>query len=287
MTLLRVLAVGAQALVEDLGRPGLLAQGVPTSGALDGDSLRIANRILGNPVGAAGIEVLLGGLILRPDRSVVVAVAGAPCPVSINSAPAAFGEAVAVPAGAELRLAAPPSGLRSYLAVRGGIDVPPVLGSRSTDTSSGIGPAPLRPGDVLAVGPAPQEQIGFAPILPPPGGAVQVRAGLGPRHDLLTSAAHALLGGEQWRVASQADRIGVRLEGPRLELTHSGELPSAPIIAGAIQVPPSGQPIVFLADHPTTGGYPIVACVQPADLAALAQARPGESVRITLRANAI
>lgn len=287
MTALRVIAVGPQALIEDLGRPGHLGIGVAPSGALDGPSLRAANRVVGNPEDAAGVEVLLGGIVLQADSPVVVVVTGAPAPVRVDDKAAAFGEPLTLLPGSQLTIGRPTRGLRSYLAVRGGIDVPTMLGSRSTDTSSGLGPAPLKPGDQLAIGPAPGDRVSGAHIPPMVSGDVQLTADLGPRDDLLTDAARTQLAQSVWRVSNHTDRIGVRLDGPPLHLRHAGELPSAPIIAGAIQVPPSGQPIVFLNDHPTTGGYPIVACVRTDDLASLGQARPGDSVRVSLRDNRI
>lgn len=287
MTALRVIAVGAQALIQDLGRPGLLGIGVAPSGAIDAASLQVANRAVGNPEGAAGIEVLLGGLVLQPNAAVVVMVTGAPTPFTVDGRPVPFGEPVTVAARSRLSLGRPPRALRSYVAIRGGIDVPLVLGSRSTDTSSGLGSPPLRAGDRLAIGSPPDHPVAYAGSLLIPGGPVRLRADLGPRDDLMTNAAKDQLAQCDWRVSAHTDRIGVRLEGPRLALTHSGELPSAPIMAGAIQLPPDGQPIVFLRDHPTTGGYPIVACVRAADLDSLGQAVPGEIVQISLRDNPI
>lgn len=287
MTALRVIAVGPQALIEDLGRPGHLRIGVAPSGAVDAPSLRLANRVVGNPEDAAGLEVLLGGLVLQPDAAVVVMVTGAPTPITVEGRPVPFGEPVTVAVGSRLSLGRPPSGLRSYVAVRGGIEVAPVLGSRSTDTSSGLGPKPLRTGDLLPVGPPPDRPVNHTDSVRVPDGAHRLVADLGPRDDLLTGAAKDQLAQCDWRVSAHTDRIGVRLEGPRMELTHTGELPSAPIIAGAIQVPPDGQPIVFLQDHPTTGGYPIVACVRAPDLSSLGQAAPGEIVRILVRENRV
>ncbi|KYH46059.1 biotin-dependent carboxyltransferase family protein [Branchiibius sp. NY16-3462-2] len=287
MNALRVIAVGPQALIEDLGRTGHLGIGVAPSGAIDGPSLRAANRVLGNPESAAGVEILLGGVELQADSPVVVVVTGAPAPVTVDGNPAPFGEPLTLGAESTLTIGRPTSGLRSYLAVRGGIEVTETLGSRSTDTSSGLGPTPVQPGDRLVIGPAPSEPVNGDPIPPLLSGPVHLTAYLGPRDDLLTKSAKTQLTQSVWRVSNHTDRIGVRLDGPPLALNHTGELSSAPILAGAIQVPPSGQPIVFLNDHPTTGGYPIVACVRREDLPGLGQARPGETVRITLRANEI
>lgn len=287
MTVLRVLQVGPQALIEDLGRPGRLAIGVAPSGAIDAASLQVANRVVGNREDAAGIEVLLGGLVLQADSPVVVVVTGAPAPITVDGRAAGFGDPVTLSPGSRLSLGPPPHGLRSYVAVRGGIVAPVILGSRSTDTSSGLGPALLRAGNRLEIGPPPRRPVTGAHIPHVASVAVHLTADLGPRDDLLTGRAKQQLAQCVWRVSSHTDRIGVRLDGPALELTHTGELPSSPIMAGAIQVPPSGQPIVFLNDHPTTGGYPIVACVHMDALASLGQARPGDMVRIALRENEI
>lgn len=287
MTSLTVLAVGPQALVEDLGRPGRLGIGVAGSGALDAASLRAANRLVGNPDGAAGVEVLLGGLRWRADAPVTFAVTGAPAPLWVEHRPVAFAEPCSVAAGATITLGTPVTGLRSYLAVRGGLAVPAVLGSRSTDTSSGLGPPPLQPGDRLPIGPPPQRAVEPADAPKQFSDVRQLVLDLGPRHDLLTRSARTSLTRVSWRVSADTDRIGVRLDGPALTLTSTGELPSAPILPGAVQVPPSGQPVIFLVDHPTTGGYPVIGCVRRADVALLGQSRPGSPVRLSVRENRV
>jgi len=266
--MIEVVDAGPLTTVQDLGRPGFAALGVPRSGAFDPAALALANRLVGNDERAAGLEVTFGGLELRFVAPATVALTGAACPGL------EFGAAVSLPAGAGLRLGRPAAGLRSYLAVRGGLAVPPVLGSRSTDTLSGLGPAPLRTGDRLPVGAATGEVSG-ASAAPPAGGSFAVR--FGPRDDWFTPAARALLLSAEWTVRPESDRIGLRLDGPPLERAVAGELPSEPTLPGAIQVPADGRPIVFGPDAPVTGGYPVIAVLL--ELAAVAQLRPGDRLR--------
>ena len=281
MRALEVLTPGPQALVEDLGRPGYAHLGVAPSGALDVSSLRLANRLVGNPAEAAGIEALLGGLSVRFTTSATVAVTGPPVPVVVDDR--SFGSHTPVPvrAGQTLTLGTPSTGLRCYLAVSGGIVVDPVLGSRSRDVLSGIGPAPLSASDVLPLGPPTGIPTGADVVVPAsaPGDLV-VPVTLGPRDDWLVSPGSGLAA--WWTVTSESNRVGLRLEGTALRRAAAyaeGELPSEGVLTGAIQVPPNGLPVVFLADHPTTGGYPVAAVVRPRALGALAQARPGTRVR--------
>jgi allophanate hydrolase subunit 2 len=161
--------------------------------------------------------------------------------------------------------------------------VTPVLGSRSTDTLSGIGPPPLRTGDVLPVGPEPAELpiIDVAPVRPPSGDTIVLRAVLGPRAEFVAEPLE--LARVTWTASSRSDRIGMRLEGGRLRRAGDDEVPSEGMVRGAIQVPPSGEPVVFLADHPVTGGYPVVATVCDADVDRAAQVRPGQKVRFVVR----
>ena len=291
---IEVLAPGPLTTVQDLGRPGLAHFGVPGSGAADTGSLRLANQLVGNPAGAAGLEVTLGRLALRFDSDAVVAVAGAQVRLALSTPgddrqDPPHGTAFAVPAGSVLRLGAPVTGLRSYLAVAGGIDVPPVLGSRSTDRLSGLGPPPLRPGDRLPVGRA------RSPIRTPPdhrpgthvpaaADPVPLRVLAGPRDDWFAPAALAALAAGSYQVTSASDRTGLRLAGPALGRSPAapGELPSEGVAAGSLQVTHEGQPILLLADHPTTGGYPVIAVVVTADLALAAQLRPGQRVRFAV-----
>lgn len=284
MSGLVVEAVGALALVEDLGRPGHADIGVTRSGAADRRALRLANRLLGNPKGTAGIEVLLGGLAVRAEGAVRVCLTGAPTPAQVDGRAVGLGVPVDLGDGQLLTLGMPPTGLRTYLAVRGGLAEPTVLGSLSTDPTMGTGPAPLAPGRRLAVAPAstsgPAAFVDVAAPEPPPVTDVVLRVVLGPRDDWFTSTALLTLTSQPWSVTADADRVAVRLAGPRLDRVDPGrELPSEAVVRGAVQVPHSGQPLVFLADHPTTGGYPIVAVLADDDIDVVAQLRPGERVR--------
>ena len=282
---LEVLATGPLATVQDQGRPGLADLGVGASGAADRAALALANRLVGNLDSAAGVEVTFGGLAVRAGADLLVAVTGAPGPVRVAGRLEPVNALVRVPAGAVLELGAPTSGVRGYLAVRGGVAVAPVLGSRATDVLSGTGPAPLRPGDLLPVGlpVAPLPAVDFAPVAPPPAGDLRLRVTLGPRDDWFTRAAVRRLLAEPYLVTSDSDRVGMRLTGPPLDRARPAELPSEGVVRGAVQVPPTGQPVVFLADHPLTGGYPVIAVLAERDADRAAQARPGQRLFFTLR----
>jgi len=272
---------GPLTTVQDLGRPGLASLGVPESGALDPRALKLANRLVGNPEDAPGLEVTFGGLRLTARRPVVLAVTGAPVSVTVDGAAVGLGCAVPVPAGSSVRLGSPRYGVRSYLALRGGVQADQVLGSASTDLLAGIG-APLADGDDLDVGAAPETDVPIVdgvPFSTPTGEDLLLRVVLGPRDDWFTDEALDLLLGSEWTVESRSNRIGVRLTGPTLQQRRKRELPSEGTIAGSLQVPHNGQPTLFLADHPITGGYPVIAVVHTADLPQLAQARPSQVVR--------
>ncbi|MEU1517799.1 biotin-dependent carboxyltransferase family protein [Streptomyces sp. NPDC005811] len=277
---LSVVRAGALTTVQDQGRPGHAHLGVPRSGALDGPAAALVNRLVGNAPGAAVLETTVNGCALRPRRAVTVAVGGAPCPVTVNGRPVAWGAPVRVPAGAVLDVGSAVSGLRSYVGVSGGVTVEPVLGSRSTDLLSGLGPAPLTDGTVLPLGPEPavHARVDVAPQAAPPAELV-LRVTLGPREDWFTREAVRVFTTRAYRVSPASNRIGLRTEGPLLERALPGELASEGMVLGAVQVPPDGRPVVFLADHPTTGGYPVIGVVRTADLPAAAQAVPGTPVR--------
>jgi biotin-dependent carboxylase-like uncharacterized protein len=276
---LHVRRVGASVLVQDLGRPGWAHLGVPRSGALDGPAAALAQRLVGNEQSAAGLEVLLGGLEIQSDAGAWVAVTGAACRVEVAGRPREFAEPVWLPAGGTLRLGSPAAGLRSYVAVAGGIAIEPVLGSRSTDTLGGVGPSPVAVGDVLPVGTAGGPPAAVDTPRPPAPGPLRLLPG--PRADRVDGDALALLAGTSYTVSPDSDRIGLRLVGDPLPLARTDELPSEGMVLGAVQVPPDGRPVVFLADHPTTGGYPVVAVVERDDLWRCAQLRPGERVGFT------
>ncbi|GAA0850301.1 biotin-dependent carboxyltransferase family protein [Streptosporangium amethystogenes subsp. fukuiense] len=292
--MIEVIASGPYATVQDLGRPGYAHLGVPRSGAADEPSLRLANRLIGNPESAAGIELTFGGARLRFTTGAWVAVTGAACPLEVLRARGTAPDDTApggpvphgmcapfwVPAGGELRTGTPETGLRTYIAVRGGLDTPVTMGSRSADSLSGLGPPPLRSGTVLPVGPA----DGLPPITVDAAPSPELGTGIllvlpGPREDWFVPGALATLCAEPYEVGQDSNRVGVRIRGARLERARDEELPSEGMVAGAVQVPPSGQPIVFLADHPPTGGYPVIAVLTSASLARAAQLRPGDRVR--------
>jgi biotin-dependent carboxylase-like uncharacterized protein len=268
----RVLETGPLTTVQDAGRPGQAALGIGRSGACDGASYRLANRLVGNHETAAALEVTFGGLVLEAESDLIFAITGAPCPGVPLNAPATLRT------GQTLRLGIPRTGLRTYVAVRGGVDVEPVLGSRSTDLLSGLGPTPLRAEDVLTTGKecGPMPGVDLAPVADPPAGEVAVRLLPGPRRDWFTETGWGTLTGQTYTVSSESNRIGLRLEGEPLERARDGELPSEGMELGALQIPPSGLPVLFLADHPVTGGYPVIAYVAGPDLDLCAQLRPGQ-----------
>jgi biotin-dependent carboxylase-like uncharacterized protein len=281
---LTVLDPGALTTVQDLGRAGLAHLGVPPGGAADRSSFRLANRLVGNEEGAAALETTLGGLVVRAERAVTAAVTGAAGPLTLDGTPVPRDAVLRVPRGGVLEVGLATAGLRSYLAVRGGLDVAPELGSRSTDTMSRLGPPVVRERDVLALDDA---AVGWpcievAPVPQPPAGPVRLDAVPGPRSDRLAAGELGRLGEARWRVAAASDRVGLRLEGPALALAQDAEWPSEGTVRGALQVPPNGHPVLFLADHPVTGGYPVVAVVVSAHVDRAAQLRPGQPVRFRL-----
>ena len=283
--MIEVVRPGPLATVQDLGRPGRAHLGVPCSGAADGRAFRLANRLVGNPEGAAAVEFTLGGAVLRFHRHAWVAVTGAPAPLRINGRACGTHVPVHVADGALVELGTPPSGLRSYLAVRGGVAVEEVLGSRSTDLLSGLGPPPLSPGDRIPLGsPAGLDDIAvdYAPVpLMPETPVLRIRPG--PRDDWFTEQAISTLTSTTYTVSPDSNRVGVRLDGPPVVRARDGELGSEGMVTGSLQVPPSGKPIIFLADHPTTGGYPVVAVLASSDIADAAQLRPGQCVRFRVQ----
>jgi biotin-dependent carboxylase-like uncharacterized protein len=274
----RVLASGPLVTVQDAGRTGVAHLGVPRAGWLDPAAATLANRLVGNPDGLAVLEVLLGGLTLEATAAMAVAVSGAPVEVRVDRRPVAHGAAVPVAAGQTVSLGVPPSGLRSYVAFSGGVGVPPVLGSRATDTLSWTGPPPVQEGTVLPIGAAVGEPSSAEALTRPPGPTL-LEVTPGPRVDWFTTTALTTLTTSSYTVEPDSDRIALRLSGPSLERAVTGELPSEGLVLGAVQVPPDGQPLVFLADHPTTGGYPVVAVADRDSVARCAQLRPGEELR--------
>lgn len=278
-----VVRPGPLATVQDAGRFGHSAVGVGHAGAADRAAWRLANRLVGNDESAAAVEITMGGFAVRATRPVTVALSGAACPVLVDGRPSRHVEAIRLDAGTLLELGVPERGLRSYLAVRGGIEVTPVLGSRSTDTMAGIGPAPLVAGASLPIGQA-LHQIPAADVVPlslP--GELTLRVLLGPRDDWFTLAAIDALLGQPWTVSADADRVGIRLQGAPLGRRRRDELPSEGCVRGALQVSGDGMPTMLLSDHPVTGGYPVISVVTDVDTDHAAQARPGTTIRFRRR----
>ncbi len=269
--MIELISTGPLATVQDLGRPGYQHLGVGRSGAADQRAHRLANRLVGNRDTAATVEFTLGGLVARLLAPATIALTGAEC----AGAPA-WNAALTLPAGSRLVLGPAAGGLRSYLAVRGGIAAEPVLGSRATDVLSGLGPPVLAPGSKLAIGTevAGEPSGELAPQPPPAGAGIRVLPG--PRADWFDPDR---LFEEIWTVQPDSNRIGVRLASSPLRRSRPGELPPEPMLPGAIQVPPSGLPIVLFRDAPVTGGYPVIGVVPVAELDRVGQLRPGDPLR--------
>lgn len=287
---IEVRAVGVQTLLEDLGRSGNASLGVSASGALDQASLREANRLVGNASDTACLEVVYGGLRVISRGENVLAVTGAVPLLTVASAhgrshhPSGY-QAFALSDGDEMVLGVPSRGIRSYVAVRGGFAVEPVLGSLSTDTLSGLGPPPIAPGTVLPVRPilGSADAISLSSTAPdalPGMDTVTLDLVLGPRTDWFTAEAVSTLSRQIWTVTPQSNRVGLRLRGDvPLSRAIIDELPSEGTVAGALQVPPDGQPVLFLADHPLTGGYPVIGAVASYQLNLAGQIPVGGMIR--------
>ncbi len=274
--MIEIVDVGFASTFQDLGRPGRAHLGIGRSGAVDRVAHRLANRLVGNTEELATIETC-GGLVVRAVRPVTVAVTGAHGPIDVRDGPPMAVNVVAhLPAGATFALRMPQIGVRYYVAVRGGLVVDVVLGSRSFDTLAGIGPR-------LQIGPV---NVGVDPhtslatdlgVRTADTRLVDIVAG--PRRDWFTPDAWSTLLAAEYVVSAQSNRVGSRLTGPVLERRWRDELPSEGMVEGALQVPPDGQPIAMLADHPVTGGYPVIAVIMPEHLSAVAQAPPGTALR--------
>lgn len=259
--MIEVVAWGIAGSVRDAGRTGLAHVGCSRGGAVDRTALELGNRLVGNPPAAAGFETS-GGLVVRTRHAAMVVVTGSPCDVSVDAGPGlGWGAPVALPAGAMVRIGRLRGGARSYVCVRGGV----------ASVS----------GDLAALGPDPLSAATTHPAVPAPlDGAARVWAG--PRLDWFVDGALGVLVASTWQVLPASDRIGVRLAGPPLVRCRHDELLSEGLIEGAVQVPPDGRPIVMLADHPVTGGYPVIAVVDPGDLSLIAQRPPGADLRFRL-----
>ncbi len=286
---IEVLAVGLPVLFQDLGRAGQANQGISVSGAVDRSSFKAANRLVGNPVGTPALEISLGGFRFRMRGRGVMAVTGALAPITIATTAgkkltAAHGEAIALDDGDIVSLGQPTAGMRSYLALRGGFDVTPVLGSAATDTLAQIGPAALGAGAVIGIHPPVLGSTVAAPELPAfdmpdTTETVVLDVVMGPRTDWFTQSAVENFLYQEWSVTPQSSRVGIRLSGEALERQNHAELPSEATVRGALQVPASGQPVLFLADHPLTGGYPVIANVARHHLDLAGQIPVGAKIR--------
>ncbi|OBJ60119.1 5-oxoprolinase/urea amidolyase family protein [Mycobacterium asiaticum] len=282
MTTLEILRSGPLALVQDLGRAGLAHLGVGRSGAADRRSHALANRLLANPDDWATVEVTFGGLSVRVrGGDLDIAVTGADTDPTVSGILFGTNSIHHVRDGQVISLGTPRAGLRSYLAVRGGIGVTPILGSRSYDVLSEIGPLPLQPGDVLPVGEhtADFPELEQAPVAAITDDAVELLVIPGPRDDWFVDP-DALVHTD-WVASDRSDRVGMRLTGrPLQQRNPDRQLPSEGVVRGAIQVPPNGLPVVLGPDHPITGGYPVIGVVIDEDIDKLAQVRPGQHVRL-------
>jgi KipI family sensor histidine kinase inhibitor len=290
---LRVTDTAFPLLVQDLGRPGHTGQGVAGSGAMDRGALRRANLRVGNPQGAAALEITMGPTRFVAELPLTLALEGAAHRAWIEAGhktvPLDVDRPFALDPGEALVIAAPVRGVRSYLAVRGGLAVRPVLGSGATDTLAHLGPPALGPGDGLPVAQAPAEAADPFPAppldLPAPGGLVTLPVTLGPRADWFSPEMVAHFLAQEWKVTAQSSRVGLRLFGEMpLSTIDRRELLSEGTMKGAVQVPHSGQPILFLADHPLTGGYPVIATLHPEALDLAGQVPPGCRLRFSAAA---
>lgn len=283
--MISIVKPGLLSTIQDEGRPGYLAFGVPLSGAIDAESYAVANVLAGNPGGAAAIEMTLLGGTFRFEEAAYVAIAGADMQATLDGARVSTGSAFPVPRGGQLAFSSALDGARTYLAVRGGIDVPPFLGSRSTYTRAavgGVGGRALAAGDRLPVGPSttpPPPRALRRDDLPRREGDLTLRVLLGPQDDRFTRDGLAAFLGSAYSVTNRNDRMGYRLEGPAIRHRDGPDIVSDALLPGAVQVPGSGVPIVMMADAQTIGGYAKIACVIAADLPRLAQARRGDAVR--------
>jgi biotin-dependent carboxylase-like uncharacterized protein len=295
---IRIHRAGALTTVQDCGRPGYAHLGVPRSGALDAPAHHQANRLVGNPPGSAVLETTLTGVAVTAECDVAVAVTGAQAAVRVGGQPAPLGKVTLLRRGEVLEVRSATAGVRNYLAFSGGLDVPHVLGSASSDLLSGLGPDRLADGDVIHLGaraPAGAERrdscvLGELParaLSGWPGRANRAFAPTellvhpGPRMDWLASPGLAALQEGEWTVSPDSNRVALRLQGRPLRRRRD-ELASEGLVSGAIQALPDGNLVLFLADHPTTGGYPVIAVVDPACLPACAQARPGSKISFRL-----
>jgi antagonist of KipI len=284
---LQVIKPGLLTTVQDLGRYGHQASGVPVAGPMDSFSHRLANQLLGNDAGAATLEITLIGPELVVDTDTTIAVAGAQFELTCDDRSVPMGSSFGVRAGQRLKFGRLLQGARAYLAVAGGVQTPPVLGSRATHLVSRMGGMqgrPLAAGDRVPIasdaGPRPQRK---APGLTlPTKGRALLRVVPGPQDHWFERDALRTIGGVSFRISPSSNRMGYRLQGPPLRRVHEGELISEPVGAGAIQVPAAGEPILLMADRQTAGGYPKIGHVISADLPLAGQLAPGDFIEFVL-----
>ena len=286
MTSMRVISPGVLSLIQDVGRRGFQRFGVSVSGAMDPDSLLLGNRLVGNQLDFAAVEVTFGGAEFAFDEDAFIAITGADLSAAIDGTPAPLWESFLAPANSSLSFGAPVRGLRAYLCMAGGIASAPVLGSRSTHVASGIGGidgGPLKAGDELPVGPAPDVRDHLrVPMDLVPGieSSITVRVVPGPQEDAFTAAGVGTFYGSGYAISDRSDRQGVRLEGPEIGAVNElYDIVSDAVVFGSIQVPGDRKPIILLADRQTTGGYPKIGTVASVDIPKLAQTQPGATIR--------
>ncbi|WP_027712721.1 5-oxoprolinase subunit PxpC [Dickeya chrysanthemi] len=278
--MLKIIRAGLQTTVQDLGRPGWRRLGISQCGALDSPALKLANLLVGNDENAAALEITLGQLVVTFTTPCWIALSGADCHAALDGKTLWTGWCFAVQRGQTLRLRSPRNGMRSYLAVSGGIAVPDVLGSRSTDLTAGIGGLagrPLAEGDELPLGVPrrlPSRSVGVKQLL----FSNRIRVLPGPEYQEFSEEARDDFWRTGWHLSPQSNRMGYRLLGPALKREKQREMMSHGLLPGVIQVPHNGKPIVLMADAQTTGGYPRIGCVIDADLYNMAQLRLGEPV---------
>ncbi len=283
-----VLSPGLITTVQDLGRPGLAAVGVSASGAFDRSALKLANRLVGNYENTAGLETLGSGLRIVSDTPQLMAITGATGDIFGATGHGGHNSPFVLPAQTPLEIGPRACGLRTYLSFRGGLAVEPILGSRSWDSLGRIGPEPLTAGSLLPVGiAAPEEpRIDIAPVPSPPSGAVTLTVDPGPRHHWFTSQSWEILASGKLSISPESDRVGLRLMGGQITRSQAyleRSLASEGLVRGAIEVPPDGLPIILGVDHPTTGGYPVIAVIAAEEYHQCAQLTPGQPVRLMLR----
>ena len=295
--MIRVARGGLLTTVQDGGRHGMQQHGIVTAGAMDQAAYRIANLLVGNAAGVAALEATMVGPTLEFQTDTLVALTGADMGATLDDRTVPLWRPFTARAGSVLVLGSVRSGCRAYIAVAGGIAVPLVLGSRSTDLIASIGGLDgraLRPADMLPTGDPPDAANAIAGRLAASPGAARaagrsliprytqepvIRVIAGPDHDRFSTRSHARFTGDAFEVTAQSNRMGIRLSGSALSLAGAYDLVSSPVATGTVQVPPSGEPIVLMSDHQTIGGYPRMAVAITVDLPLLAQTPPGARIR--------